>query len=181
MALTRKQVEAAPASYPDVPAGLSAPAQALNHDALWQRIESWIAHRWGEREVVWTVEVENGDDEWIIPLAPVSTGYVEQWRDGAWDEVLFVQGPLGVILPSDGMFRVTATVGSDDEPPEAVQEAFRRLAEYLADEPDRSAASSYSVNMGGAIEESYNRNPAWQARALELSGAADLLRSYRRP
>jgi len=79
------------------------------------------------------------------------------------------------------MFRVTATVGSDDEPPEAVLEAFRRLAEYLADEPDRSAASSYSVNMGGAIEESYNRNPAWVARALELSGAADLLRPYRRP
>tara|TARA_B100000949_G_C14178953_1_gene406650 strand:- start:253 stop:798 length:546 start_codon:yes stop_codon:yes gene_type:complete len=181
MAATLKQVEAAPASYPDVPSGLSASAAALDADAIWQRIESWIAHRWNEREVVWTVEVENGADEWIIPLAPVSTGYVEQWRGGAWDEVLFVHGPMGLLLPSDGTFRITANVGSDKSPPAAVMEAYRRLAEYLADKPDRSAASSYSVNMGGAIEESYNRNPAWVARALEYSGAADLLRPYRRP
>ncbi len=66
------------------------------------------------------------------------------------------------------------------EVPAAVSEAFRRLAEYLADATDRAGVSSYSVNMGGAIEESYQRNPAWVARAMELSGAADLLRPYKR-
>ncbi|TQE95020.1 MAG: hypothetical protein FKY71_17400 [Spiribacter salinus] len=64
--------------------------------------------------------------------------------------------------------------------PAAVSEAFRRLAEYLTDATDRAGVSSYSVNMGGAIEESYQRNPAWVARAMELSGAADLLRPYKR-
>lgn len=78
-----------------------------------------------------------------------------------------------------GPYRFTATVGGGDVPA-AVSEAFRRLAEYLADDPERSGASSYSVNMGGAIEESFNRNPAWIARALDLSGAADLLRPYKR-
>ncbi len=64
--------------------------------------------------------------------------------------------------------------------PAAVKEAYRRLAEYLADEPDRSGVSSYSANLGGAIEESYQRNSAWVARAMDLSGAADLLRPYKR-
>lgn len=58
--------------------------------------------------------------------------------------------------------------------------SYRQLAEYLADEHDRAGVSEYSVNMGGAISEACKRNPAWLARALDLSGAADLLRPYRR-
>ena len=85
----------------------------------------------------------------------------------------------GYDLPGDGPYRITADVGGGDVPA-AVSEAFRRLAEYLTDATDRAGVSSYSVNMGGAIEESYQRNPAWVARAMELSGAADLLRPYKR-
>lgn len=40
------------------------------------------------------------------------------------------------------------------EVPAGVSEAFRRLAEYLADVPDRAGVSSYVVGMEGAITES---------------------------
>jgi hypothetical protein len=50
----------------------------------------------------------------------------------------------------------------------------------MADASDRAGVSSYTVGMGGAVEESYQRNPAWMARAIQNSGAGDLLRPYRR-
>ena len=82
----------------------------------------------------------------------------------------------------DAVHRILATdiVAAYDHPPAAVSEAFRRLAEYMADDTDRAGVSSYSVNMGGAIQESYQRSAAHAARALQNSGAADLLRPYRR-
>jgi hypothetical protein len=66
--------------------------------------------------------------------------------------------------------------------PAAVNEAYRRLAEYLASTDDAPAgASDYSAGLGsGAITESFSRAPTWVARALINSGAADLLRPYRR-
>ena len=177
MAATLKEVEAIPASYPDAPAGLSTAAAALDADALWQRIEAYCRARWTDREVVWTVE---GSGAWEAPLTPATLNTVEVWESGAWVECTPAASPWGGYdLPGDGPYRITADVGSGDVPA-AVNEAFRRLAEYLADEPDRAGVSSYSVNMGGAIEESYQRSPAWSARAMDLSGAADLLRPYKR-
>jgi hypothetical protein len=62
-----------------------------------------------------------------------------------------------------------------------VNEAFRRLAEYVAGKPGRYAGASFeSVNIGEAISESVRRDPAWMAMALQNSGAGDLLRSFRR-
>ena len=176
MAVTLKEAEAIPASYPTV-TGLSTAAAALDADALWQRIEAYCRVRWTEREVIWTVE---GAGDWDAPLQPATVTTAEVWENGAWVECFPAASPWGGYdLAGDGPYRITADVGGGDVPA-AVSEAFRRFAEYMADTPDRAGVSSYSVNMGGAIEESYQRSQTWQARALELSGAADLLRPYKR-
>lgn len=177
MAVTLKEVEEVPASYPSVTASLSMAAAALNADAIWQRLEAYCRVRWTAREVVWTVE---GAGAWEAPLSPATLNTVEVWEGGAWAECTPAASPWGGYdLSGDGPYRITADVGGGDVPA-AVMEAFRRLAEYVADDTDRAGVASYSVNMGGAIAESYDRNPAWMGRALEYSGAADLLRPYKR-
>jgi len=177
MAVTLKEIEEIPASYPVVTTNLSTAALMLDQPALWQRIEAYCRTRWTPRQVVWTVE---GKGAWEAPLTPATLNTVEVWDKGAWAVCIPAASPLGEVeLPGDGPYRITADVGGGNAPA-AVFEAFRRLAEYLTDDTDRAGVSSYSVNMGGAIEESYQRNPAWVARAMELSGAADLLRPYKR-
>lgn len=172
-----KQEESAPASYPAV-TGLSDAALALDPDAIWQRIESYIAHRFAAREVVWTIEgVE--DDALRFPLTPVASMTAEKWEAGAWVSVTLSEGPMGYVLPSDGSFRIAAQVGAGPVPA-AVTAAFQRLAEYSADTEERAGATDYSVNLGGAIQENFSRYPSWLARAMQYSGAADLLRPYRR-
>lgn len=170
--------EATPASYPDSPSGLSIPAAALDAEMIWERIEAYTRTRYTEREVVWTVEGGEGEN-WTPPLSPIASHTAEKWESGAWVSTALPDGPVGLCLSSDGVFKVTAQVGAGN-PPAAVSEAFRRLAEYMADDTDRAGVSSYSVNMGGAIQESYQRNAAHAARALQNSGAADMLRPYRR-
>ncbi|WP_054301957.1 hypothetical protein [Gemmobacter sp. LW-1] len=183
MAVTIKQAEAIPATYPDSPEGLSADAAALDAAMIWQRIEAWIAHRWTARAVVWTVE---GPGEWVPPLTPATVQTVEAWQADAWVEVFPPPSPLGgYVLACDVPYRITATVGSGT-PPAAVLEAFRRLAEYMAEDVKpsmrmgRAGVSSMSYSIGSAIDVKFDRNPAWMARALVNSGAGDLLRPYRR-
>ena len=85
----------------------------------------------------------------------------------------------GLVLPV-GTYRITAAVGADNAVPAIVMQAFERLRDYIeAEAVGVPGASSYSINLG-QISESYRRNPAFMARALEMSGAADLLRGYRR-
>ena len=85
----------------------------------------------------------------------------------------------GLVLPH-GTYRITATVGADNPVPAVVLQAFDRLRDYIEAEPvGVPGASSYSINLG-QISENFRRNPAYIARALEMSGAADLLRQYRR-
>ncbi len=172
------QSEAIPAAYPDVPTGLTAPAAALDPAAIWARIEAYTAHRFTPRAVAWTIQ-GNAGVEWTPPLVPLGSHSAERWWDAQWTAVDLLPGPLGLCLPSNGTYRITGQVGAGPVPA-PVSEAFRRLAEYLADTDDRAGASSYSVGMGGEIQEEYARNPAWVARAMQNSGAADLLRPYRR-
>ena len=170
------EAEAIPAAYPDEPEGLSTAAAALDPDFIWARIEAHVAHRWTARDVTWIID---GTGDWKPPLTPATITQAERWTGTAWETVTLPDGPLGYCLELDGPYRIEATIGAGD-PPAPVLEAFRRVAEYLADETDRAGASEYSVNMGGAIEENYRRNAAWVALALQNSGAADLLRPYRR-
>ena len=172
-----KQFEAVPATYPAAPAGLSPDAAALDAAMIWARIEDYCAHRWTPREVVWTV-LGDGGDQWHPPLTPVVSREGHVWRNDAWVPLSLLDGPLGIILPHDGTFKVTAQVGGGAVPT-PVLGAFARLAEYLADDPGTAGASSTSVAIG-PIQETLDRNPAWVARAMQLSGAGDLLRNYRR-
>lgn len=181
MAATIKQTEAIPASYPTV-TGLSLEAAAVDPNMIWQRIEAWIAHRYTARAVTWIIE---GAGEWNPPLAPATVSAVEVWTDGAWLAVTPEASPLGgYVFDCDGPYRVTANVGGGTAPA-AVQEAFRRLAEYMSDgikpgiHKGRSGASSGSYSIGQGLNVSFDRNPAWMARAMANSGAGDLLRPYR--
>src|SRR3546814_17905353 len=71
-ATTIKQTEALPASYPDVTPYTHRPVEhggVTDEETapalVWQRIESYIASRWSEREDVWIVE---GSGDWTRPL-----------------------------------------------------------------------------------------------------------------
>ncbi len=173
-----KESEAVPAYHTGQSGGLSQAAVTLDANMIWQRIEAYTRTRYTPREVVWIVEGGEGEN-WTPPLSPIVSQTAEKWESGAWVSTALPDGPVGLCLPSDGVFKVTAQVGAG-APPKAVSEAFRRLAEYMADDTDRAGVTSYSVNMGGAILESYQRSAAHMARALQNSGAADLLRPYRR-
>ncbi len=184
MATVIRQIEAPPESYPDLgsPSPLSAAAQAISLPAVWRRIESYIAHRWTPRDAQWVIE---GRGSWLPPLAPATIGTVEVWCNGEWLETADV-GPSpdgGLWFRSDGPWRVTAVVGGGSpqpEPPEVVIEAVRRLAEHwAAKQGSRPGASSERIH-AGSVELSFDRNPSWMARALQDSGAADLLRPFRR-
>lgn len=182
MAVTLKEVEAIPTEYPTV-TGLSDKAAALDADALWQRIEAYCRVRWTDRQVIWTVE---GEGEWEAPLQPATLTMVEVWESGAWGECTPAASPWGGYdLPGDGPYRITSDVGGGDVPA-AVLEAFRRLAEYSVEMTADSmvtghpSITSHSVSIGDAIDESFRRPTNWTGKALDMSGAADLLRPYKR-
>jgi hypothetical protein len=175
--------EELPTSYPDAPAGLSEAAAALDADMIWQRIESYVAHRWTPRTATWMLV---GDGNWLPNLTPVTISTFEYW-DGGNDAYVSVSprpGAFGGFLLEGRVgteWKITGSVGGGATVPATVNEAFRRLAEYLADDRgDPSGASDFSMNIGGEISESHRRSAQWVARAMQLSGAADLLRPFRK-
>ena len=177
MATTIKQTESAPASYPAAPSGLSTAAAALSAAMIWQRIESYIVWRWTARDVTWVVE---GPGEWHPPLTPATMSTVEVWsRADAWETATLDASPLGgYYLPCTGPYRFVASVGTGTVP-DGVNEAFRRLAEYMSAKVGKPGARSESV-AAGSITIAHSRSESWMAAALQNSGAADLLRGYRR-
>ncbi|MGJ3230250.1 MAG: hypothetical protein ACFE0P_00455 [Oceanicaulis sp.] len=177
-----KTVEGVPDAYPDAPAGLSTEAAALDSASIWQRIEQWIAHRYTPRSVTFIFHSLEPKMLWDAPLTPISEASVQRWTGEAWEAVTLAPSPFGGYVTADrGLHQVTATVGADNAAPAAVLRAFARLAEYLADPAASPAgASSWSIDLGGAFRESVRRPDNWLANALTLSGAADLLRPYRR-
>jgi hypothetical protein len=172
-----KQFEAVPAAYPVAPAGLSTEAAALDADMIWARIEAYTAYRFTDREVVWTLRGDGGN-EWHPRLTPVVSRVSHIWASEAWEAVTLQDGPFGICLPIDGVYRITAQVGAGDVPA-PIFEAFRRLAEYMADDPGRYGSTSFTDQIG-PLEEAVTRAPTWLARAMQYSGAGDLLRNYRR-
>lgn len=175
---TLRIVEEAPEAWPAAPTGLSTAAVAIAPEVIWRRIESWIAWRWGPRACIFIAE--GGCGPWKAPLCPFTVATVEAWGGDAWSAVTLPADPLGgVQLGSAGYYRFSGTLGADEEPPEDVLEAYRRLAEYLSERHGVDGSSSRSVELGG-LRESYERAPTWLARAMSYSGAADLLRAYRR-
>lgn len=163
--------EGAPSSRPDMDAVLG-PETVDFEVAAWERIETWTAYRFGERQVVWIVE---GPGIWRARLRPATVETVEVWRDDAWTATTANAAPLGLEL-DDRTFRITATVGDTGDPPQGFMEAFRRLVEYMA-EVEKDPAEGHSSVADG--DYSFTRPAGWAARAIHLSGAGDLLRAYR--
>lgn len=162
-----KQVESLPESYPAVD-GVAEGGLAF----AWQRIEHYIAHRFAPRQVVWRIDADAG--EWCPPLGPVVTISAQQADGEPFEPEAGAMG--GYVLPC-GQTTVTATVGAGPVPA-VVSEAVRRLAKYLAFEsglpPGVTRFSS------GAFNASIRREDITPAMAMQNSGAADLLRTYRR-
>lgn len=177
MAVTLQEIEAVPSSYPAKPSGLSTAAAALSESMVWHRIERWIATRWTSRAITWIAE---GSGEWLPRLSPATISTTEIWNGSAWEAVTLTASPLGgYCLDAEGPYRFTGTVGSGTVP-EGVNEAYRRLAEYIANgKSSAPGVTSRTVNVGGDVSESFDRPNNWLARALAYSGAADLLRDYR--
>lgn len=166
MAETFSQIEEAPEDYPNA-----------DDNALWQRIEAYCAYRWTPREVVWIVD---GPGHWKPPLAPAEISLTEFWQGGTYKPVSIPASPFGGLnFPAYGPYRIKAIVGADNDAPAAVIEAFERLQGYLAASEKISGASRVRRQVGDVVT-SYDRSATWIAQALDKSGAADLLRPYRR-
>ena len=177
MATTLQVNETYTLSFPTTPSGLSAAALALGVAPVWQRIFSYIAWRWTSRAVNWVVE---GPGEWHPTLAPATISTVEVWSSAdVWETATLDASPLGgYVLPCTGPYRFTGTVGGGTVP-EVVNTAFVRLAEYMAAKPGKAGATSERIQ-AGSIDLRVDRSASWMASALQNSGAADLLRPYRR-
>ena len=162
-----RQDEGPPSTYPGID-GIE-PDKAV---IAWQRIEHYIAYRYSPRAVVWSVQA-NGC-EWIAPLAPVVSLTAQTDEIAAHIPDAGQRG--GWMLP-EGLVTVSATVGGGPAP-EAVLEAVRRYASYIAS-IDKIPVGVTRVD-SGELSLSYRAERIDPARALQNSGAADLLRPYRR-
>lgn len=170
-----REIEGTPASWPAVVGHhpirdgetVDGDNPALDPAVTWQRIEAWIAHRWSPRSIEWIVE---GPGEFAPPLAPFALGTLARWQDG-WETVEPVQTALGIAL-DHGRWRIEGVVGGDAGPvPDAVQEAWRRLHEY-----GEGIARLWWTETANTEGVSYS----FAAKGLHLSGAADLLRPWKR-
>lgn len=150
-----------------------AESSSLDRGVTWQRLESWIAWRWPTRTVTWIIE---GPGDWRPRLYPFTSSAAERWIDGAWTAETLKATPLGgFTLANEGPYRITGTAGDDSNPPAAVIEAFHRLHEF------QSGIALTSRNDTARTQDGDTELVrAWAAKAIHLSGAADLLRSYRR-
>jgi len=172
MAVTIRIIEAQPETYPAV-TGVTGDALAT----AWQHVEAYINHRWAARSVHFFVE---GPGEWDSPLVPATFTKAEVWRENAWHELTLPEAPLGgYLLAEHGPYRFTGTVGGGTVPA-GVAMAVKRLAEYQGAKMGKPGARNERIG-AGSINLSHSRHEAWLARAVQNSGAGDLLRQYRRP
>jgi hypothetical protein len=175
LATTIRQTEATPESYPAKPSNLSAAAAALDAAFIWQRIEGYTAHRYTPRAIVWVVE---GCGGWMPPLSPATIETTEQWVNGAWEEVSLSASPMGgYCLSAHGPYRFSGSVGGGSVPA-IVSEAYLRLAEYLSSATSAAHPGVRQSAIDGIGSHTYDATAV--ARAMERSGAGDLLRTYRR-
>jgi len=154
------------------------PAGRIDDVWAWERLERWVTHRWAERGVTWIVE---GPGPWVPPLQPVTISMASRWTSGTWQPVTLEETPLSGYCLADGCtYRFEGVAGDDSTPPASVAEALRRLIDYSAAAEANAPYTSVREEVGdvGLSVEMPSLN---FARALQQSGAADLLRPWRRP
>ena len=145
-------------------------------EAVWQRVEHYTAWRFAPRTVSWLLDSQGGD--WHPPLRPCRDLTARRWTGDGYQAVTLARAPGGWRIPA-GRYEISAIVG-DGPVPAIVYRAAQRLAEYLRDAGQHPAGvRSYSTN-AGQLSESVTLHPHAEARAMQASGAADLLRGYRR-
>jgi len=145
-------------------------------ESLWRRIEQYIVWRWGERPVEWLIR---GPGLFLPPLKPVNVTAIDRYSAGQWLPQGQIPTPFGVDTPP-GYYRIRGVAGKNETPPADVLEAYTRMAEYTTSvkEDGRVGAMSVSDSVGG-VTLTVRRSVQAMARALEYSGAADLLKAYR--
>ena len=145
----------------------------ITEEIVWRRIEAWITRRWATRSVVYIAE---GPGWWQPRLEPFTLTTTERWQANAWTACTLDATPLGGLeLPGCGPYRITGTAGDDGAVPTDAHEAANRLHMYVRG-IGRSAwneTATYQHADSQAVA-------SWAGKAIHLSGAADLLRPYRR-
>ncbi len=176
MATTLEIIESAPPTFPDIP-GL---VESIDAATVWARLEGWINARWAERDCSFIVE---GAGHWRAPLYPFTVATIETWEAGEWVTAVIPPSPLGgYCLEGVGPFRFAGILGAADAPPAIVLEAARRLGSYLVAVASRNFENALVMRQTSDELDSFEYGAPYNAaRALQYSGAADLLRRFRRP
>lgn len=156
-------------TYPPAPDGLSDDAAAIEPAVIWDRLETWCNFRWSEAETEFTVNPPHAV-QWVPPFGPFVVDLVNG-EAATTDQ-------FGAVTIRDRS-KLRCTIGGAT-PSETVLAAYRRLAEYFAATDTAPAGvQRYAVNIGD-ISETYSRRSDHLARAMQNSGAADLLRKFRK-
>lgn len=174
-----RRTETLPETWPTTPAGLSEAAEALAPALIWGRLEAYCAWRGTEREIVYILE---GFGAWRPDVFPVTVATVEVWSNDEWAATTLTASPEGGYMLDGGTYRVTTTAGAEAPVtvPPAIAESYGRIAEYMVAADDKPGSASFRLQLGGGLELETDRAPTWRARAIQNSGAGDLLRAYRR-
>lgn len=154
--------------------------EGFEDESVWRRIEQYIRWRWQSRPVQWTV---HGTGLFVPALRPLEVVTVQRWstlEGGEWRHVTPCCAPFGVELPGSGFFRVAGIAGDDTPTPDDVLEAYERLRDYIAGIKDEGHVGATTISDGvPGVSQTVRRPAAAMARALEYSGAADILKAYR--
>lgn len=173
MATTLQVIEGRPSTRPPLDHELGPAAEVV-----WSRIEEWTAFRWGPRPVSFIVE---GGGCWRAPLYPFTAETVEEWCGEAWQAVGLPVAPLGGwVLGGAQAYRFAGTAGAGGPLPAEVVEAARRLQAFWDASEGEDPAVTQRSRTEGDLTENVSRSRDWLGRAIHSSGAADLLRKYRR-
>jgi len=104
-------------------------------------------------------------------------------REGEdWIDIEYDRDPFGVFNfdREYSSINLVLKIGFD-EAQEDVREAFFRLCRFWgADNRAPAGVSRYSLSLGSELQESFTRPVEYNSRAITISGAADLLRPYKR-
>ncbi len=164
--------ESAPSAWPRIE-GIDDPEFAAT---VWQRIEQYTNYRWPARRVEFALQGQGEFTPLVTPFKPES---IKCWSAQKWRVAQMLKTAwCGVCLPFDTQWRLEGIAGDDSVPPAEVLEAARRLSDYFCQiQNDGRTMSATSLSGDDA---SVDLGAAWAAKAVQRSGAGDLLRRYRR-